>query len=256
MFMTPQNQTYSNCILFMKLVLLASLLQLFSMSATQGQRAVWDQRPTLQVGIEGGVLFESQLLQNFSASTLDASNNILLETSTRTGIRFGGFLRWRYYNNQNIESGIYRISRNYRAFAREEGSSNELAREDVNSVGFEIPLIWTVGIRTSSSGYLYAGFGGMGSFLASNFGIFTGDIQLTGIADPRFVGGMVVVAGYEWDWGSSGGLYFGGQFQHSFGRMGRLGLRYRSGTNTLANGVLDLNGSYLSAVLRYMLPGS
>lgn len=242
--------------IYPKVFLITLTLLYFSMQSTWGQRASWEQRPTLQVGVEGGILFESQLLQNFSSSTLDESNNILLEANTRTGIRFGGFLRWRYYNNQNIESGIYRISRKYRAFAREEGTGDELAREEVSSVGFEIPLVWTVGIRTSNTGYLYAGFGGIGSFLVSDFGVFTGDIQLTGIADPRFVGGMLVVAGYEWDWGSSGGLYLGSQFQHSFGRMGSMRLRYRSGTDTLANGVLDLNGSYISVVLRYMLPGS
>ena len=221
-----------------------------------GQRASWSQRPSIQVGIEGGVLFESQLLQNFSSRFLDESNDILLETNTRSGIRFGGFLRWRYYNNQNLESGIYRISRRYRAFARPGGTEEELAREEVTSVAYEIPVVWTVGIRTSTSGYLYAGFGAMGTFLASNFGIFTGDIQLTGVADPRFTGGLLAVAGFEWDWGTAGGIYLGGQFHQSFGRVGRMGLRYRSGTETLANGSLDLNGAYLSLVVRYMLPGS
>lgn len=221
-----------------------------------GQLASWDQRPTLQAGIEGGLLFESQLLQNFSSNVLDSDSDILLETTTQSGIRFGGFLRWRYYNNQHIESGIYRISRRYKGIATDDISGDELAREEVTSIGYEIPLVWTVGIRTTNSTYLYAGFGGMASFLASNFGKFTGDIQLNGIADPRFVPGLVVVAGYEWDWGAAGGVYIGGQFQHSFNRMGRMGLRYREVLDTIATGSLELNGSYVSLVMRYMLPGS
>ncbi|NBB89562.1 MAG: hypothetical protein GVX96_07250 [Bacteroidetes bacterium] len=221
-----------------------------------GQRASWEQRPTLQMGIEAGFLVESQLLQNFSSSLTDQASNITLITNTQAGIRFGGFLRWRFYNNQNLESGIYRISRRYNAIAEDATSGEDFAEEEVNSVGYEIPFIWTVGIRTSNSGYLYAGFGGIASFLASNFGSFRGDIQLSGIADPRFVAGMVAIVGYEWDWGRSGGLYIGGQFQHSFGRMGRMNLRYRSGTETIADGNIDLNGAYLSAVFRYMLPGS
>jgi hypothetical protein len=208
------------------------------------------------MGIEGSVLFESQLLQNFSSSTLDAESGIRLEAITQTGIRFGGFLRWRYYNNQNIESGIYRISRQYNAKAIDPISGEELAEDEVRSVAYEIPIIWTIAIRTSRSSYLYAGMGGMASFLASDFGSFTGDIQLSGGADPRFIAGMVAIVGYEWDWGNTGGLYIGGQFQHSFSRVGRLSLRYRDGTTTLADGVLDLNGAYLGLVFRYMLPGS
>jgi len=241
---------------YIRIALFVQLITVAYLSGISSQNTSWDQRPTLQMGIEGSLLFESQLLQNFSSSILDEANSIRLEAITQTGLRYGAFIRWRYYNNQNIESGIYRISRQYSATAIDPVSGSELADSEVSSVAYEIPLVWTIAIRTSRSTYLYAGMGGMASFLASDFGSFTGDIQLSGGADPRFIAGMVAIAGYEWDWGKTGGLYVGGQFQHSFGRVGRLSMRYRSGTTTLANGVLDLNGAYLAVVVRYMLPGS
>jgi hypothetical protein len=131
-----------------------------------------------------------------------------------------------------------------------------LATASVQSIAYELPAIWSVSIRVSETGYMFAGFGGVATFFASNFGSFGGDLQLNGIADPRFIPGIQAHVGYEWDWGSSGGLYLGGNFQHNFDNVGRMGLRYREGIDTIANGVLDLNGSYFAAVIRYMLPGS
>lgn len=247
MFQQLQNQW---------IALLVGCFFLFSITNIHAQRASWVDRPNVQVGAEFSVLFDSQLLQNFESSTLSNSGDYRFETLTGTSYRFGGFVRLRFYQNQHIETGIYRTARRYNSTVSLVSSSNDLATTSVQSIAYELPAIWSISIRVSEKGYMYAGFGGVGTFFASNFGSFGGDLQLNGIADPRFIPGMQAHVGYEWDWGSSGGLYFGGNFQHNFDNVGRMGLLYREGVDTIANGVLDLNGSYFAAVIRYMLPGS
>ncbi|TVQ49809.1 MAG: hypothetical protein EA362_03765 [Saprospirales bacterium] len=236
-------------IFFIQVVLLA-----FSVSVMIGQRLNIQERSPVNVGVELSMIFPSQMLLTFEDTALDSNEVYSYLTSTQPSFRFGGYLRFELFGNHSLESGLYRITRRYNSSVSLLETGQELASNTIRGVAFEIPLLWIISVPLSREARLSTGFGGVVSFFASDFGVLDFEYDLDAVIQSRFLGGIKANLGFEYDAGEIGGFYFGATFQHHFQSIAFMRMEYHFEANQSAIGVLNLNGSYLAAVVRYIFP--
>jgi len=237
-----------------KVVFILLLVVGFSASELLSQRLDIQERSPVNVGVELGVIFPSQVLLTFEDTALDSNEVYSYLTSTQPSFRFGGYLRFDLFGNHSLESGLYRITRRYNSSVSLLETGEELASNTIRGVAFEMPLMWIISVPLSREARLSTGFGGVVSFFASDFGILDFEYDLDAVIRSRFLGGIKANLGFEYDAGEIGGFYFGATFQHHFQSIAFMRMEYHFDANQSAIGVLDLNGSYLAAVVRYIFP--
>jgi len=237
-----------------KLIIGQFIFSLFLTMQLFGQRVDMPQRSPVNVGLEFSVIFPSQMLLTFEDSALDSTSTYSYLTSTNPSFRFGGYLRFDLFGNHSLETGLYRITRRYNSSVSLIETGEQLASNTIRGVAFELPLVWMISVPLSRESRLSTGFGGVLSYFASDFGVFDLEYNLDAVIRSRFLGGIKANLGFEYDAGSTGAFYLGATFHHHFQSLAFMRMEYYYQSNATAIGVMELNGSYLAAVFRYIFP--
>ncbi|TVR89344.1 MAG: hypothetical protein EA411_02450 [Saprospirales bacterium] len=231
------------------------LLVVFGLNElAQGQGGTLGNRSNVHVGLEFSFLFQSEMLQDFDDTVLDSTGMYSFLTSSRNSLRFGGYLRFDLFGRHSLETGLYHVTRRYESIVSLESTGEELGRNRVRGVTFEVPLVWSVSIQTAENSFLSTGFGPVATYFVSDFGVFDLEFELDAFKRSRILPGVKANVGFEHDFGRSGGIYFGATFQHNFQSIAFMRMDYLKDGQSEAIGVVELNGSYFAAVVRYLFP--
>lgn len=212
------------------------------------------ERASVHVGMEFSTLFQSQMFLEFEDTVMDSNGVYSFTSGPRNSFRFGGYFRFDLFGRHSLETGLYHVTRRYNSVVSLASTGEELGRNTIRGVSFEIPLTWAVSVQLDRDSRLSTGFGGVITYFASDFGIFDLEYNLDAFKRSRFLPGIKAHVGFEHDFGREGGIYFGANFQHNFQSIAFLRMEYFTDGTSEAIGQVELNGSYFAAVLRYMFP--
>ena len=237
-----------------KIALFPIILLVVFAGSGNSQAFAQQNRSPVHVALEFSMIFPSQLLLSFEDTAQDSTGTYSYLTTTSPSFRFGGYLRFELFGNHSLETGLYRITRKYKSSVSVLETGQELGSNSIRGVAFELPLVWTISVPLSPDSKLSTGFGGVMSYFASDFGVFDLQYNLDAVIRSRFLGGIKANLGFEYDMGAEGGVYFGATFQHHFQPKAFLRMEYFEQSDAVSIAAMELNGSYLAAVVRYIFP--
>ncbi len=232
-------------------LLIFFLLTLKAALAQQSDRA---QQANIHVGLEFGMLFQSDLLLTLDQERPDTNNVYLFRVSPERSLRFGGYFRFDLFGRHSLETGLYQVQRRYRGTVLELETGDELASEIIRALSYEVPVLWAISVRLGDDTRLSNAFGVSFDFFPSDFGRYRPELNQDVMRRYWVLPGLKANVGFEHQLPTAGALYLGASFHYIFTSIGFMQLQYKENNAVRGYNFIELNGTYFSANLRYIFP--
>ncbi|MEZ4937887.1 MAG: hypothetical protein R2799_09895 [Crocinitomicaceae bacterium] len=194
----------------------------------------------------------------FDVTSDNGKFNVL--TKQKFGNVFGGVVRVGLNKWVSIETGINYVMRSY-STTYTVPDSNITAVNDFRVVSYQIPISCLVYVRLSDMFHMNVALGVSGAIFPSNISTLTetGDntkmsFLMEGLRKSWFQGTFDANVGFELRTKKIGYFYLGASYQLPFTNIMDLAYEYKYGNGSEELVYTKLNGSYLTADVRYFFP--